>query len=303
VQGGNLTIVSILVVSLLAVLSAKRKAKLEQGIWSKPVLLLAALLAGAVCLALRAGPFSMYYASVAALTVLLAARAFAMARRSAPRIALVALLAVSLMPALPRLKEYAKDTVSALDMNKWTGVQAHRSAMRVAQAIERHGAAGHVATLFPILVLDANPVLRQFSAGPFFFRNARIYSLEEVERRPGVGPATMERLFAEDPPAAIVGGFGPFQFKWDPAMDAELMDYAKRAGYVQVERDWKVKGYPRGEVWIRPRAGMGHASDSGSRGADPPASLCNVPDDPCAVRRSVSHTAAPGRLAASRQTP
>jgi hypothetical protein len=222
-------------------------------------------LGGALALALRAGPFSMYYASVAALAVLLAARAFALARRHAPRHAPAALLAVSLLPAGPALAEYLDRVVTSLDLDKWTGIQAHHSAMRVAEAMQRQGVSGHVATLFPILVLDANPVLPQFASGPFFFRNAWSYSPEEVAHRHGAGPATIGRLFAQAPPAAIVGGFGPFLYKWDPPMDAALMEYAKRAGYVQVARDWKVNGYPKGQVWIRPGGLERNASSRGSR--------------------------------------
>ena len=37
---------------------------------------------------------------------------------------------------------------------------------------------GHVATLFPVVVMDANRVLPEFAAGPFFFRSADAYSAE-----------------------------------------------------------------------------------------------------------------------------
>ena len=67
----------------------------------------------------------------------------------------------------------------------------------------------------------------------------------------GVGPATLESLFARSPPAAIVAGFGPFHFKWNPPMDAALIDYAQRSGFVRVADHWTINGYRNGQVWVR----------------------------------------------------
>ena len=60
-----------------------------------------------------------------------------------------------------------------------------------------------------------------------------------------MGPATLDALFAASPPAAIVGGFGPFSFKWNPPMDAALIDYARRSGFVRVADDWTINGLPK----------------------------------------------------------
>jgi hypothetical protein len=118
--------------------------------------------------------------------------------------------------------------------------------------LAQRGLSGHVATLFPVVVMDANRVLPEFAAGPFFFRSADAYSAEQVAQLRGVGPATLETLFAVSPPAAIVAGFGPFRFKWNPPMDAALIDYARRSGFVRVADDWSVNGYRNGQVWVRP---------------------------------------------------
>ena len=76
---------------------------------------------------------------------------------------------------------------------------------------------GHVATLFPVVVMDANRVLPEFAAGPFFFRSADAYSAEQVAQLRGVGPATLETLFAVSPPAAIGGRVRSLWLQVEPA--------------------------------------------------------------------------------------
>ena len=162
------------------------------------------------------------------------------------------LLIVSLVPAAPAFQRYARLLVRSTDLSQWTGIQAHRSAIRIAEILAQRGVSGHVATLFPIVAIDANRVLPEFAAGPFFFRSADAYAAERVAQLHGVGPATLDALFAASPPAAIVGGFGPFPFKWNPPMDAALIDYARRSGFVRVADDWSINGYRNGQVWVRP---------------------------------------------------
>ena len=194
----------------------------------------------------------MYFAPVAALGALLAGRVYAAARPGIPPWLAAMLLIISLLPASPAYQRYGGWLVRSADLSQWTGIQTHRSAVRIAQMLAQHGVSGHVATLFPIVVIDANRVLPEFAAGPFFFRSADAYSAEQVARLHGVGPATLDALFAVSPPAAIVAGFGPFRFKWNPPMDAALIDYARRSGFVRVADDWTINGYRNGQVWVRP---------------------------------------------------
>jgi 4-amino-4-deoxy-L-arabinose transferase-like glycosyltransferase len=252
VAGGNATVALVLVFSTIVAWRARRKGSRNRRARSPVGIVLTALLAGAFVLSIRVGPYAMYYAPVSALAVLLAAYAFAAARAHAQRWAVAAVLASSLILAWDPLVMYKNILLKSVDRNRWTGVQTHHSALEVARAIAQQGPGGHVATLFPILVLDANPMLPQFSGGPFFFRNAGSFSTGEIERRHGAGPQTIDRLFQQAPPAAILGNFGPFYLKWNPPMDAALLDYAKRAGYVQVPKNWSVRGYPKGELWVRP---------------------------------------------------
>jgi len=212
---------------------------------------LVGLICGALIFAILAGPHAMYFAPVAALAALLAGRIYAAARPGVPPWLGAMLLIISLLPATPAFQRYGAWIARSADLSEWTGVQTHDSALRIAQMLVQHGVSGHVATLFPVVVIDANRVLPEFAAGPFFFRSADAYSAEQVARLRGVGPATLESLFAHSPPAAIVAGFGPFHFKWNPPMDAALIDYAQRSGFVRVADHWTINGYRNGQVWVR----------------------------------------------------
>ena len=191
----------------------------------------------------------MYYAPVAALGALLAGRVCAGAQCGVPRAVFAALLITSLLPAIPAFARYHWLFKQSINPEHWVGVQAHRSAMHISRILAQHGVSGHVATLFPTVVLDANQVLPEFAAGPFFFRSADLYTAEHVAQLHGVGSATLDKLFASSTPGAIVAGFGPFRFN---GMDAALIDYARRSGYVIVSDDWTVTGYKNGQIWVRP---------------------------------------------------
>ncbi len=212
------------------------------------------LFCGALGLATLSGPapHAVYFAPVAALGALLVGHVYAAARPGIPQWLTSMVLIISLLPAAPAYQRYGGWLVRSTDLDQWTGIQTHRSAVRIAQMLAQRGLSGHVATLFPVVVMDANRVLPEFAAGPFFFRSADAYSAEQVAQLHGVGPATLETLFAVSPPAAIVAGFGPFRFKWNPPMDAALIDYARRSGFVRVADDWSVNGYRNGQVWVRP---------------------------------------------------
>jgi 4-amino-4-deoxy-L-arabinose transferase-like glycosyltransferase len=249
---GNASILVIGAVSALAVALSSRFRRISR--WEPRTIALVGLFCGALVFATLAGPgaHAMYFAPVVALGALLAGRVYAAARPGIPPWLTAMLLIISLLPAATAYQRYGARVVRSADLGQWTGVQTHRSAVRIAQMLAQHGVSGHVATLFPVVVMDANRVLPEFAAGPFFFRSADIYSAEQVAQLHGVGPATLETLFAVSPPAAIVGGFGPFRFKWNPSMDAALIDYARRSGFVRVADDWTLNGYRNGQVWIGP---------------------------------------------------
>ena len=133
------------------------------------------------------------------------------------------------------------------------GPLCHRSAERIAGFLDNDGITGEVATLFPSVVLDLNPVREEFAAGPFFFRSADLFPPAFVTEMHGVGPATLETVFADRPPSAIVAGFNGFPVEWKPPMDFALVEYARRHHYRLFASGWTIKGYKNGQVWLRPK--------------------------------------------------
>ena len=266
IRHGNATILCIFAFSAIVLARRRFWEHRRPRHWDARTIALAGLFGGALTFATLVGPFAMYFAPVAALGTLLAGRAYAAARPGLPLWLAAALLIVSLAPAVPAFQSYGRLLVRSTDLDHWTGIQTHRSAVWIAQILAQHGVAGHVATLFPIVVMDVNRVLPEFAAGPFFFRSADAYSAERVAKLRGVGPATLDTLFAVSPPAAIVGGFGPFRFHWNPPMDAALIDYARRAGFVCVVDDWTINRYRNGQVWIRPGGRQPLGVPGGCRG-------------------------------------
>ena len=249
---GNATILFIFVCFVFAAAFKKSRNPRHLFRWSPGVIALVGLFCGALIFATFVGPHAMYFAPVTALGALLAGRVYAMATPEIPRALTAMLLIVSLVPAAPALLRYGRQLIRSTDLAEWTGIQTHRSAVRIARILAQHGVSGHVATLFPTIVMDVNRVLPEFAAGPFFFRSADTYPAERVAQLHGVGPTTLENLFAVSPPAAIVGRFSSFRFKWNPPLDAALIDYARRSGFVRVADDWAINGYRYGEVWVRP---------------------------------------------------
>lgn len=84
---------------------------------------------------------------------------------------------------------------------------------------------GPVATLSPLYPLQAGlPVYPEFAAGPFAWRVADHITPELRAAYVMAGPQDLPRLFADQPPAAVLTGF-------DPVLEAPLEDWARANGY------------------------------------------------------------------------
>jgi hypothetical protein len=174
--------------------------------------------------------YPMYYAALAPLLAALAASLYARLILTGP--ALVAaplLLTLAGLPALPTLWQRLADLPELAHPAIWPGLEVHRQAMALHKMIGAAGLTGDVATLFPTHTLDADPIPREFASGPFVFRTADLLSPARITALHGAGAETIESLFAQDPPAAILGGFASGQ--WRDEMDASLDDYARRHSY------------------------------------------------------------------------
>ena len=105
---------------------------------------------------------------------------------------------------------------------------------------------GDVATLFPIVAMDANRVSRNSLRGPSSFVARMPIPRNGYRGCAGWGRPRLTPCSLVSPPAAIVGGFGPFRFQWNLPMDAALIDYARRSGFVCVVDDWTINRYRNG---------------------------------------------------------
>ncbi|HZP88908.1 MAG TPA: hypothetical protein VFB54_19005 [Burkholderiales bacterium] len=262
-QGSNAALLLVVTFSAFALAVQRyRNGKGFSGLG--PAFTLLALLLSSLVLAFATGPaagnLSMYYVGVAALAVLLAGWLYAAVRSSLPAWAPLVIVILGVGFSLSALSEYRVALERSLYPSQWAGVQTHDAALKIADILARHGVSGHVATLFPMVALDANRVLPQFAAGPFFYRSADLYNPDEVARLRGVGPATMDHLFmTASPPAAVVGGFGVVGFQH---MDRALIEYARRMGYVLVLDGWTMTGYRQGQLWVRRASGDAAAAAS-----------------------------------------
>lgn len=174
----------------------------------------------------------MYYAPLVPLLAALAASLFMTTRFPAPPALVPLLLAIAAVPALPPLWKMAMDLPEQVQTALWPGVQLHRQAAAIRNALQAAGLEGEVATLFPTHALDANPVPAEFASGPFFFRTAGPIPAPRIAVLRGASAGTLEDLFERDPPAAILGGLAPGQ--WSVEMDASLEAYAQRHQYRKV---------------------------------------------------------------------
>jgi hypothetical protein len=222
--GANLSLV--MLTAGLAVLGRRRAAVGSIG--------LLGLLIGATLLAGFQPDVSypMYYAALAPLLAGLAAALYARIGAGPVPVAVPLLLTLAALPALPTLWQRLADLAELTRPAAWPGLEVHRQAVALHDMIGAAGLEGEVATLFATHALDADPIPREFASGPFIFRTADLISPERLNGLHGAGPESLETLFAEHPPAAILGGFA--SGRWRDEMDASLGDYARQHGYRSV---------------------------------------------------------------------
>ena len=241
--GGNLTLLVLCAVLSVVVTARRRK-------WKRPGPLLLGMTAAAACLAFLPSPsWAMYYAAVAPLLACCVAHLDRITAHLADPARKRIMYLVATLPCIPPLVLLAAEVPGALDPAQWVGLQAHRTALQLAERIRAARppgeVAGDVATLFPILVLDANPVRAEFATGPFVFRSGAAFTPEALGRLHALAPAMIEAEFARRPPAAIYAGL--FPKAWKTPMDAALAGYAERHGWTLLRTDPE-----GGHLWVRP---------------------------------------------------
>ena len=167
IRHGNATIFFIFAFSAIALtFTFRRSWALWRTYRSDPrAITLLVLFFSALGFATLVGPHAMYFAPVTALGMLLTGPIYAAARPSIPRWLTATLLIISLAPAAPAFMRYGRLLLRSADLGQWTGIQTHRSAIRIAQILAQHAVSGHVATLFPIVVMDVNPGASRIRCG------------------------------------------------------------------------------------------------------------------------------------------
>jgi hypothetical protein len=119
---------------------------------------------------------------------------------------------------------FVVEAVQNLNPSLWTVTEVHDLSVLIA----RHTKKGAVATLYPILALDAgSPIYPQFSLGVFFFRSGNHFAPERVLELNGVSPTTLPHLLSEKPPAAVLIGTLVY--------DRPLLTWAQRNCYTEVD--------------------------------------------------------------------
>jgi hypothetical protein len=120
-----------------------------------------------------------------------------------------------------------------LSPSLWAVTEVHGLSAFIARHVEK----GRVATLYPILALDAgSPIYSEFSLGVFFFRSGNHLAPERVMELNGVSPQTLPLLLGMTPPAAVFIGTLVY--------DRPLFDWAQRNCYVAVDLpQWHARPY------------------------------------------------------------
>ena len=119
---------------------------------------------------------------------------------------------------------FVVEAVQNLNPSLWTVTEVHD----LSALIARHTKKGPVATLYPILALDAgSSIYPQFSLGVFFFRSGNHFAPERVLELNGVSPTTLPHLLSEKPPAAVLIGTLVY--------DRPLLTWAQRNCYTEVD--------------------------------------------------------------------
>ena len=240
VLGGNLTLLALSVTLMLLTVARKRN-------WKRPGQLLVALLAGAAVADFLPSPsWAMYFAVVAPLLACCIAHLDRITTHLADPARKRVLVLVSALPVVPVLLLLGPD-VARFVRGDWAGLGAHRTAVAVRAALP---GGGPVATLFPHLVMDANPLLVPFVSGPFVFRSGGLYSPELLGRLHAASPGTLEAVLGREKPAGIFAGAYGTAFR--APMDAALTEYAEARGWRLVLTD-----PGGGRLWIDPAYGAG----------------------------------------------
>ena len=233
--GGNLSLLVLCVALSMVAMARHRK-------WKRPGRLLLGMTATAGLLAFMPSPsWAMYYAALPPLLACCVAHLDRTTTFLADATRKQVLVGVALLPAIPFLLLQSVEIAHLAHPARWVGLMAHDSASNIRSMLPEDG---EVATLFPIAVLDANPIPPAFATGPFMFRSGSLYSPAQLARLHSVSPDTVAAMLDRAPPMGIYGGL--YAGAWKTSMDAALVAYAESHGWRLALTD--AQG---GRLWVR----------------------------------------------------
>ena len=164
------------------------------------------------------------------------------------RLALRAIALILLLIGAPR---WLQDLPGLANVRHWASTAVHRDGLDIAAAMRDAGVDGKVATLAPIIPLEAGlQIYPEFASGPFVYRVGDYLSAAARPLYRTTSPSQVDAFLSADPPAAILTGF-------EGALEQPFVDFAERHGYrrYQSTRDDAFEG--RGVLYLRSMGGGG----------------------------------------------
>jgi hypothetical protein len=182
------------------------------------------------------------YLQPAAPYVLLSCAAlFPLAQRVLERRQAFLFIAMAVMVLALQTGRFVIEVVHHLNRSLWTVTvvaQVHDLSVVIAHHV--HG--GAVATLYPLLVLDAGtPIYPQFATGVFFFRSGDHLAGDRIRELNGISPRTLPLALDVKPPAAVFIG--------NTDEDRPLLNWAQQNCYAEVNLSYRFSY----EKWWKPR--------------------------------------------------
>ncbi len=206
-------------------------------------LLIASLALAGIAICFPVSPsFPQYYMPPIPFVILLIAALYGRltveeSRMAAPLLCTLALAAVIL--GGPRLMSDLRALASS---DRWTPFKVHALAEDIGNAVRGSGVSGPIATLVPIYALEAGlDIYPEFATGPFYYRIGDYLTPEERSAFSVTSPSTLDDLFSENPPAAILTGF-------EGKLDIPFERYAADKGYDVLPMTFGEDRYGRGRL-------------------------------------------------------
>ncbi|WP_159587189.1 hypothetical protein [Chelativorans xinjiangense] len=241
--------VSLVVAMTMAIAGVQWRLALGQPAWRLPfgslIVIFAALAFSGFLSFVPTPAFPQYFAPPLVCLPLTLAVLFAGLDPDARKQVLPTILAATIVVlalGVPRLSQYMG---TAIHPQRWLVSRVHDGGVAIAQRLAEAGVEGKVATLVPVYPLEGGlDVYPELATGLFAYRIADITPPQLARFYRMTSPTKVGQLLDADPPAALLLGF-------DAGLEAPLLAYAERNGYVPVENIGITDRYGTGVLYVR----------------------------------------------------